>query len=224
MTRDTTAVLPPFGRRRVAVGAALLALALGLAIGVAVLARGGEPFAIDQVWLDALLSVRNPVGEAFGLFMNSAGGGIIGTYVIPILIALVLLWRRKKWSAVYFLVAALGSAALTQIVKQIVGRPRPGANLVHADFGSFPSGHTSHAAVLAIVAFVFLPRLWVAIAGFAWVALMGFSRNYVGAHWLSDTLGGALLGAAVAVLVLWPLADRVAREWNHSVPPEPIPG
>ncbi len=221
MNESTAPVLPPFGRRSIAVAAALLSLALGLSIGVAVIVRHGEPFAIDQAWLDVLLGVRNPAGEGFGLFMNSAGGAIIGTYVIPVLILLALLWRRKRWSAVYFLASALGATIVVQIIKNVVGRPRPGANLVNADFGSFPSGHTSHAAVLAIVAFVFLPRLWVAIAGSSWVILMGFSRNYVGAHWLSDTVAGALLGAAVAILVLLPLAGRVAREWNHGSGAEP---
>ena len=57
---------------------------------------------------------------------------------------------------------------------------------------------------------VLFPRVWVAIVGAAWVLLMAFSRTYLGAHWLSDTLGGMLVGASAALLVAAAFA-RAAR-------------
>jgi undecaprenyl-diphosphatase len=41
---------------------------------------------------------------------------------------------------------------------------------------------------------------------------MAVSRTYLGAHWLSDTIGGILLGAGVAVIVWAPLAYKLAEE------------
>jgi undecaprenyl-diphosphatase len=57
---------------------------------------------------------------------------------------------------------------------------------------------------------------------------MAVSRTYLGAHWLSDTVGGLLIGAGVAVIVWAPLAYRIAREKQapHTfflVKPKPEP-
>jgi membrane-associated phospholipid phosphatase len=63
-----------------------------------------------------------------------------------------------------------------------------------------------------VAAFVIFPRVWVAIVGGAWVLLMAFSRTYLHAHWLSDTFGGALIGAGAALLVAAVFAVPMARE------------
>jgi undecaprenyl-diphosphatase len=67
-----------------------------------------------------------------------------------------------------------------------------------------------------------LRRTWVWFAGAAWIILMALSRTYLGAHWLSDTVGGALLGAGVAVLVWAPFAQRLGME-DPRPDPRPTP-
>ena len=52
--------------------------------------------------------------------------------------------------------------------------------------------------------------MWV--AGAAYTVLMMLSRTYLGAHWLTDTIGGAILGAALAVLVWCLFATRIRVE------------
>ena len=47
---------------------------------------------------------------------------------------------------------------------------------------------------------------------------MALSRTYLGAHWLSDTIGGLILGAGIAVIVWAPLAYRLARERTQPHP------
>jgi undecaprenyl-diphosphatase len=47
---------------------------------------------------------------------------------------------------------------------------------------------------------------------------MAVSRTYLGAHWISDTIGGLLLGAGVAVIVWTPLAYRLAAEATRPHP------
>jgi undecaprenyl-diphosphatase len=66
--------------------------------------------------------------------------------------------------------------------------------IVFSDHGSFPSGHTANAATVATIAVILFPRVWVAVVGGAWVFAMAFSRTQVHAHWLSDTVGGTLVG------------------------------
>ena len=51
---------------------------------------------------------------------------------------------------------------------------------------------------------VLFPRVWVAIVGAAWILAMALSRTFLSVHWASDTLGGALVGAGVVlVLAAW---------------------
>ena len=106
-----------------------------------------------------------------------------------------------------------------QLLKVTVGRARPEDMLVQSDPGSFPSGHTANAATTAVaLGFIFFPRIWVWVAGSAYAVAMALSRTYLGAHWLSDTIGGLLLGAGVAVLVWAPFAFRLAAEGGRPHP------
>ena len=49
-------------------------------------------------------------------------------------------------------------------------------------------------------------------AGAAYVVAMALARTYLGVHWVTDTIGGAILGAAVAVVLWAPIADKLAAE------------
>jgi undecaprenyl-diphosphatase len=70
---------------------------------------------------------------------------------------------------------------------------------------SFPSGHAVAAAVTVVAAVIALVppgrrRAWWVLAAMAFSILMGLSRAYLGAHWLSDAVAGILLGTACAVV------------------------
>ncbi|AWB96067.1 hypothetical protein DCE93_10720 [Agromyces badenianii] len=194
----------------VAGGAALIITGL---LGLLLTARSGAlQFAIDEEWAEEVLSLRGPVGDWFAFGMNALGGGIIGVFVVPIGAALLLLLLRRPWAAVYFIVASAASAGVVQLLKHLVGRARPDDMIVASDFGSFPSGHVANAATIAVVVGVIAPRLWVWVLGAVYTALMAISRTYLGAHWVTDTIGGALAGAGVALLVWAALAYPLERE------------
>ena len=106
---------------------------------------------------------------------------------------------------------SLASATVTRIIKVVVARPRPEDILVTPDFGSFPSGHSANAAVVATALGIIFLRTWVWVAGAAYTVLMMLSRTYLGAHWVSDTIGGMLVGAGMAVIVWAPFAERLWR-------------
>ena len=192
-------------------------LVLVLALGALVAFRDG-PYEFDAEWLEEILEERNPVLDVPALAMDFLGGGWFGVFVVPIGVAVALLIARKKWSALYFVLASIVSAGLVQLLKSLFGRARPEEILVHADFGSFPSGHVANAATIAVAVALILQRLWVWIAGAAWVVLMMLSRTYLGAHWLSDTIGGLLLGVAVAVILWAPFASKLSGEWSVRGP------
>ena len=189
------------------------AVALALALGAVVAFRAG-PYGFDTEWLGELVEHRSPFWDVPAFAMNFLGGGWLGVFVVPIVIAVILLIVKKPWSALYFVLATIISAGLVQLLKSLFGRARPLDILVSADPGSFPSGHVANAATMVVTLAILLQRVWVWVVGSAYAVLMMLSRTYLGAHWLSDTVGGLLIGAAVAVLLWAPLAAKLQREWS----------
>ncbi len=108
--------------------------------------------------------------------------------------------------------ASVVSARVVQVLKNAFGRARPEDIMVTIDTGSFPSGHVANAAVIAVALGVIVPVAWVWVLGALYTALMALSRTYLGAHWLSDTVGGVLVGAGVALMVWALFAEPLERE------------
>ena len=167
------------------------------------------PFAVDSAWDALMLRADTPALHTVALALDWRGGGWRATFLVPLGGTLILVLVRRPWGAAFFLVSVALSAGLVQVVKTLVARARPEDMMVVSDFGSFPSGHTANAATLAVVLFVLFPRVWVGVAGGVWVVLMAVSRTYVHAHWLTDTLGGMLLGAGVALIAAAAFGPRV---------------
>ena len=167
---------------------------------------------LDEEWAEEMTEIRGPVGDALALFFNYAGGTLIGALIIPLATVIALLAARRRWAALYFAIASSASAIAVQILKQLFGRARPEDMLVASDFGSFPSGHVANAATIAVAFGVIFPFVWVWIAGAAWTILMAISRTYLGAHWFTDTVGGFLVGAGMALVVWGPFARKLEQE------------
>jgi undecaprenyl-diphosphatase len=153
------------------------------------------------------------------LVFNTLGGGISAVFVVPIGVALALVLWRRRWAALYFLIATVLGSVIVHLVKALLGRARPTDILVTADAGSFPSGHSANAAVLAATLGVIFARTWVWVVGVVYTVAMMLSRTYLGAHWISDTIGGALIGLGVAVIVWAPLAAKLYHERWAPHPP-----
>ena len=196
--------------RRRPVIAATLAILLMVALGVALAVRA-SPFEFETEWMEEIIEHRSPFWLVPSLVMNFLGGGWFAIFIVPLGVAAVLFAVRRPRDAVFFLVASALSAGLVQLFKAVFGRARPEDVLVHVDPGSFPSGHVANAATVAVALGLILQRVWVWAAGAVCVVLMALSRTYLGAHWITDTIGGALLGAGVAFGV-WALLHAVWRD------------
>jgi membrane-associated phospholipid phosphatase len=191
------------------IAAVIIAAVLGALI---VLRSGGLPFEIDEEWAEEVFEFRGGIWDVFAFGMDRLGGGIMGVFIVPIATAVTLLVIRRPWATLYFIVASAASALMVQVLKNLFGRARPEDMLVVADFGSFPSGHVANAATIAVAIGIIAPKRWVWIAGAIYTFLMAVSRTYVGAHWLTDTIGGALVGAGMALLAWTVFARKLEAE------------
>jgi membrane-associated phospholipid phosphatase len=139
--------------------------------------------------------------------------------IVAVLVAL-LIWYGQRESALTLagvvVLAAVASVGIKAAVRR--ARPTPYLGGPHATGASFPSGHalTAAAAVIAVLAvgrrlglLENAGRRWsVFVTGVVIVAVVSFSRLALGVHYLSDVVGGLLMGAACALAVPWAL-DRV---------------
>ena len=118
------------------------------------------------------------------------------------------------WEAVVALIAAVLSTAINVLVKGLIERPRPTADLVKvfatlSDY-SFPSGHVMFYLVfLGFIGFLTfsllkpsMKRSFLLAAPGALIVLIGISRIYLGEHWASDVLGSYLLGSLTLVVII----------------------
>jgi len=131
-----------------------------------------------------------------------------------------VLYRRRELARAAFLPLVLGGAELSNLILKLAfHRTRPEVASVHLDTYSFPSGHamisTAAYGALAYLAWRRLETrrarvlLWVAVLTL--VVLVGFSRLYLGVHYLSDVLAGTAGGACwLALSIAW-LALRGER-------------
>ena len=124
---------------------------------------------------------------------------------VCLLVGALLLRRRCVNEALLLTFVAAGIELLNAVAKIVFHRPRPELRFVHLDTYSFPSGHAAASlAIYGTLAFVAGRRLrrrgrvLLAVATVTLVLLIGFSRLYLGAHYLSDVLAGLFLGLAWA--------------------------
>ncbi|MBT2422471.1 phosphatase PAP2 family protein [Streptomyces sp. ISL-22] len=191
------------------------------ALAAAVLAHPGQPVfqSADDTWLRWMGGPHNGPYAAVATVLNWLGGPL--GVVVPVGL-LVFLGVRRRWPSLLFLLTAYvaGNLLVVQALKLWVDRPRPAQPLVRVDHGSFPSGHTAGMALLVVVVGALLVpapwrRRWWA-AGIALTGAMMWSRTWLHAHWLTDTLAGAMTGAGAALVLWWLFTPLLAREADAS--------
>lgn len=192
-------------------GAVLALMALVLALLTDAAAEGDGLTVIDRPIWSALIAQRTPLRTAVATVASDVGStGVMA--VIAGAAVVVLFLRRRRAEAVLVLVVTAGAGLIVLIAKPIVGRVRPPAEfrLVVESNQSFPSGHAvASAAVLGVLAAVFAPllhRRWqqllVRVLAVVAVLTIGLSRLYLGVHWATDVVGGALAGTGWLLLCL----------------------
>jgi membrane-associated phospholipid phosphatase len=158
---------------------------------------------MDPVFGGWLIAHTNLTGDYIFSMITFLGNALIisaGTCLLGFWFA-----KRKCWNQLIFLFLTVGGGALFNLIlKQIFLRPRPvfpQAFLVDSGY-SFPSGHTMISLVfygaVAFLVLLTLKKRWnkfFVVLGFILIsALIGFSRLYLGVHYLTDVLAGWAAG------------------------------
>lgn len=186
-------------------GVGTLALGACVALGALIAITGNGPFGPDAAFLDYWHAHRTAALTAVSLWFNTAGSRLYLGYILPGIAAILLLIFRRPLAAIAFVAAGLIDYPAVNALKSVLLRPRPPHPDISVTLTAYPSGHVANLVVLlALTGFALTPRnrrwWWpaAAIASFA----MSFSRTYLDAHWLTDTVGAILLGLGVGA-ILW---------------------
>ena len=140
-------------------------------------------------------------------------------------------FSKFKMASSLLFVSTLITGIITQSLKHLVGRPRPnhvseadylGINFFNFDsaFHSFPSGHTSTIFVVAIVLSFVLPKLKYFLLFLSFIVCI--SRVVVGAHYLSDIIGGIAVAFIGVKITIWIFQKLKKNEFvNKKIQFEP---
>jgi membrane-associated phospholipid phosphatase len=177
---------------------------------------------IDNTIAKFLFGMRTDVAANFFYIVTQLGN----EYVILGGVLLMSLWlviKKKSYTIIALIASVAGSAFTVQLGKHIFKIDRPiQFSYYHMDSFSFPSGHATAAVAFYGLVFFLLIRnakkrilkFGLLISGLAVIITIGFSRMYLCEHFLSDVVGGYLLGFLWLLLsisiLLWK-EDRLKR-------------
>lgn len=172
------------------------------------------------VWIAE--NVRNAVLDPFMKLYTQLGNTGMLFIVLGVLMLFFKPTRRAGLSALCAML--IGLIVVNFTIKPLVSRPRPWlvienfVNLVEEhDPNSFPSGHTNAAFAFALAVCMSAPRRWMKVTAVCMAAVMGLSRLYVGVHFPSDVLAGAVIGSLCGLAGAWVV--KKAWERVHAAPP-----
>lgn len=148
----------------------------------------------------------------------------LGDGVFSIAIFLMLLLAERTALAMQVITGYLFSGIVSQVLKHAFHAPRPHAIISNSEYAyfidgitntgmtSFPSGHTTSVFALATLLALNTSDKRFSLIYLITAIITGYSRIYLGQHFLADVLAGALTGTLSALVVYWYLR-RVKIEW-----------
>jgi undecaprenyl-diphosphatase len=207
------------------------AIFLSLTLGVAALAIGTfiritqellerDVDAVDRTLLLRVIAGRTPWLNAVMVDMTALGSATL--VALFSLIALAVFVAMRAWSnALQLAASSLGSLVWTVVAKSFIERVRPQdvPRLVEASGYSYPSGHSLSSAALYLTLALLIGRYLsshraraAVIAGsLVLIAMVGFSRVYLGVHYPSDVASGVCAGIGWALLLNAALSSIASR-------------
>jgi len=190
----------------IAIAAAVIFLVLFWSLAQGALLHG-HLMALDTSVLHTITLIRSSGLTGLMLFFTYLGNWQVIISLELLLLIIFALYHRRR-SPLLFIVALVIGEAASLFFKYMTGRDRPeDALLSLSGSTSFPSGHALVAVVVYgliayLLCYVFREKwqkVLITLGGAVVIFMVGISRVYLGVHWLSDVIGGWLLGFVVLV-------------------------
>lgn len=164
-------------------------------------------------------NLRNDVLTPIMTFITHLGDA--GFVWIALTIACLVYVGTRRTGILMTFSLLLNTLANNLLLKNLLARTRPyeivpGLQRIieaQGDF-SFPSGHTGCSFAAAVVICVMCPRRY-GIAAMVLAVMIALSRLYVGVHFPTDVIGGALIGTAAALFVCWIYKKKYSEVEKH---------
>jgi len=161
----------------------------------------------DQAVYYFFQSLRTSWGDIAFVAITELGDSFVNLSLAGAVL-IVLLAKRCYRTAGFWALTALGGLLGVQLLKWAIHLPRPVAIYHGVSVYGFPSGHTTMSVILYGFLAILLARelsgawRWGLFSSVVLISfIIGLSRLYLGAHWLSDVLGGYFIGASWAALM-----------------------
>lgn len=191
-------------------------------------------FFFDEPVLAWFYGLVTPLRTRVALFLSTVGGVEIMIGLAVLLTA--LLWFRSHREAFFFAASMTGASVIMGLTKVLLARPRPelfpDVDYWRTASPSFPSGHATGSAALALTLYLVVARLaprWrglAAVLGAAFALSVSASRLYLQVHYPSDILAGLALGCAwvlgVNAFYLYATRDRARQNVLLQLPREVV--
>jgi undecaprenyl-diphosphatase len=193
------------------------------ALGEEVLA--GVDLRIDQIAEDVAERFRSDALVEIARVVTEIGSAPV-TAALTLATATFATVRRRRIEAVALVAGWLALWGAVHLAKLLYDRARPPSGLVDTFNAAYPSGHTAYAVGLIAVATVLVRagvhwaiRIAAVTVAVVLVIVVGATRIYLRAHYLTDVLGGA--GLALAIWSLVGVLALVAGRVRHNVASKP---
>ncbi|MEO7264222.1 MAG: phosphatase PAP2 family protein [Ferruginibacter sp.] len=178
---------------------------------------------VDMVFEDKSYAFDNRIFAGIDSFHNSQNTSLMQVitffgsqyFLLPaniLLVIIVFLKEKNKWTAVKIAAIAISSTAIMFLLKSILQRQRPEVPLVVKAHGySFPSGHTfTSLCFFGMLIYIVYKKINNSILKWMLnglmillVLLIGFSRIYLKLHYASDVIAGLCLGTIWLLMAKW---------------------
>lgn len=209
--REATGVALPSAERPAKAGLRLLVVLAVIALILWAFAALADEFSEQGALARLDLSVLNWLqlhgtegGERIFELVSMLGAPVL--FVVDFVVAATLAIRRRWQTLTLWAAAIVGGVVLDEILKLAFHRARPdvASEFITGHSWSFPSGHAMNSLVsYAMLAYILREyvespraRLSIAVMAAILIAAIGFSRLYLGVHYLSDVVAGYLAGGA----------------------------
>jgi membrane-associated phospholipid phosphatase len=225
----------PGGWRAVVVAAGLLAVGIPLIVlviwALGALSKTGLVVRLDRPLYDFFVGRRADWATGPNNFFTAIGG-FDQTIAVGLAIGVAVSLSVRHPLPLLLAAAIPVEIRLQQLLDRLVDAPRPPEEISIGAAGTFPSGGS--ARVLLVYGMAAYVLTWArpgwrwTVAAWAVVAVLtfaeGYSRMYLGRHWVADVLGGWAFGAlllglvALVATVLAPLVPSQRRQWQVPLP------